>query len=211
MNIFQKHKIFWPQKSFYRNAIFGVLLLAASLFINNFANSYTKTHASNSVSDILLDNLPVVDVHLIYSEGAVLFVLILIIILLYEPKFIPFVFKSIALFIIVRSFFLILTHLAPPINEIYIDPTDFIQRFSSGEDLFFSAHAGLPFLLTNIFWQRKYLKYFFLACTIIGGAAVILGHIHYSIDVFSALFISFGIFYIAKTIFPKDFRLIGQT
>jgi len=37
--------------------------------------------------------------------------------------------------------------------------------------------------------------------------AVLLGHIHYSIDVFSALFITYGIFVIAKKVFARDYLL----
>ena len=99
---------------------------------------------------------------------------------------------------------MIMTHLAPPAAQIYIDPTDYIQQLSHGDDLFFSGHTGFPFLLAIIFWHKKYLRWLFLACTLIGGTAVILGHLHYSIDVFSVLFISFGVFHIAKYLFPQD-------
>jgi hypothetical protein len=204
---FGKHKYFWLQKSFLFNALLGILLLVGSLYVNSFAQTYTATHASNYVTDILLDNLPTVDVHLIFSEGAMLFLFILAAILILEPKYIPFSLKCIALFFVIRSFFLILTHLAPPLHEVYIDPTDWIQRLSSGKDQFFSAHTGLPFLMSIIFWKEKFFRYFFMACTVVGGVAVILGHLHYSIDVFSALFISFGIFHIAKLFFAKDYRL----
>ena len=207
--IFQKHKLLWPKKEFIVSILFGLIFLIGGLFINNFAQIYAANNVNNPENDIILDNIPTVDVHLIYSEGAIIFVIFLIIVLLYEPKYIPFVLKSIALFLIIRSFFMVLTHLAPPTAQIYIDPTDFIQKFSHGDDLFFSGHTGLPFLLTLIFWNRKYLKYIFLVCTLIGGTAVILGHLHYSIDVFSALFISFGIFYIAKFLFPKNYQLIS--
>lgn len=204
--MWQKHKAFWRQRSFVLSVLLGAVFLAASLFANYYANSYTAVHASNYVTDILLDNLPVVDVHLVFSEGAVIFVAALAAILLYEPKYIPFVLKSIAVFILIRSFFLILTHLAPPVNEIRIDPTDWIARLNPGnDDLFFSAHTGLPFLLAFVFWNQKLLRYFFFICTAIGGAAMLLGHLHYSIDVFSALFISFGIFHICKNLFAKDY------
>lgn len=205
--MWEKHKFYWLQKSFIYNVLVGVIFLIVALFINQYANSYTMAHASNYVTDILLDNLPSVDVHLVFSEGAVIFMLILAATLFYEPKYIPFTFKSIAIFILVRSLFMALTHLAPPLNEIYIDPTDYISRFSSGNDLFFSGHTGLPFLMAFIFWNKKYLRYFFFFCSVVGGVAVILGHLHYSIDVFSALFISFGIFHICKKLFSKDFRL----
>jgi hypothetical protein len=206
--MWQKHKAFWLQKSFVNNVLIGIIFLVVAFFANYYANSYTTAHASNYVTDILLDNLPVVDVHLIFSEGAIVFILALIAILLYEPKYLPFALKSIAVFVLVRSFFLILTHLAPPFHQIYINPADYISRLSSGQDLFFSAHTGLPFLMAFVFWKQKRIRYFFFICSFIGGASVLLGHLHYSIDVFSALFISFGIFHICKNLFPKDYKLI---
>ena len=209
MTLFQKHKLLWLKKSFVISVVFGFIFLLTSLVVNNYAQIYAANHINNSESDILLDNLPIVDVHLIYSEGAILFIIILLIILLNEPKYIPFILKSLAIFIVVRSFFMILTHLAPPISQIYINPTDYIQRLSYGDDLFFSGHTGLPFLMAIIFWYQKNLRYLFLVCTLIGGTAVILGHLHYSIDVFSALFISFGIFHISKFLFFKDYKLIN--
>lgn len=205
----QKHKIFWVQKPFVYSVLLGVALLVVAFFANHYANSYTATHASNYVTDIFLDNLPVVDVHLIFDEGAILFMVVLAGIVLLEPKYIPFAVKTIAVFVLIRSFFLVLTHLAPPLNEIHIDPNDLISRISSGNDLFFSSHTGLPFLMAFIFWDQKWLRYFFFTCSAIGGVAVLLGHLHYSIDVFSALFISFGIYHLCKHLFAKDFKLIA--
>lgn len=208
--MWQRHRAFWQQKLFVYNMIYGVVYLVVAFFVNHFANTYTAAHASNTVTDFFLDHLPVVDTHLIFSEGALIFVLFLVAVLLYEPKYIPFTLKSIAVFVLIRSFFLVLTHLAPPAGEIYIDPTDYVSRLSSGNDLFFSAHTGLPFLLAFIFWNQKYLRYFFFFSSAVGGIAMLLGHLHYSIDVFSALFISFGIFHICKHIFSKDYNLIFQ-
>jgi hypothetical protein len=203
----QKHKFFWLNKQYFLSAFLGVVLLAGSLYANYYANYYSAISASNSVTDIILDNIPVINVSFAFSEGAVIFVLVLIGIALFEPKYIPFGLKSISLFVLIRSCFMILTHLAPPQGATLINPGDFINKVSQGSDLFFSAHTGLPFLMAIIFWQIKYVRYFFLLCTIVGGISVLLGHLHYSIDVFSALFITFGIYHIAKKIFPRDFRL----
>ena len=205
--ILSKHRALWSQKKLLANLALAAVFLIVSLIINQYANLYSASHASNTVSDIILDNTPVIDVHLIYSEGAVVLILILILVLLHDPKYILFSLKTISLFIVIRSFFMILTHLATPVNELYIDPGDFIQRFSKGEDLFFSAHTGFPFLFAMIFWQDKYLRYFFFALSIIGGVSVLLGHLHYSIDVFSAPFIAFGIFHLAKRLFARDYKL----
>ena len=206
--IFNKHKSLWSQKSFLQATLLGLLFLAIGLFITYWANFYTTIHVSNSVTDIILDNLPVVNVDFIYSEGALIFFIIVGIVLFYEPRYIPFILKSTALFILIRSVFMMLTHLAPPPHGSYVDAEDLIYKFSSGDDLFFSAHTGLPFLLAFIFWNEKYLKYFFILATAIGGVVVLLGHLHYSIDVFSSLFIAFGIFHIAKLLFQKDYRLL---
>lgn len=211
MTVFKKHKEIWSKKRFQIGVIFGLIFLAGSFVINDYAQVYAANNINNSEKDILLDHLPTFDVHLIYSEGALLFIMALVVILLYEPKYIPFVLKSLAVFVVFRSFFMILTHLAPPAAQTYIDPTDYIQRLSHGDDLFFSGHTGLPFLLAAIFWHKKYLKWLFLACTLIGGVAVILGHLHYSIDVFSALFISYGIFHISKYLFAEDYKLFESS
>jgi hypothetical protein len=209
--IFQKHKLLWPNKSFVLQVLFGFALLAASLIATYYANYYTAIRASNAVTDILLDNIPVVNVNFVFNEGALIFLAIVTAVLLYEPRRIPFVLKSAALFTLTRSLFMVMTHLAPPTVQSYIDTTDIFHKISSGDDLFFSAHTGLPFLLAIIFWKEGFLKYFFLLAAAIGGMSVLFGHLHYSIDVFSALFISFGIFHISKKIFPKDYLLFGKT
>ncbi len=210
MNIFTKHKLVWTEKKLVINIIASLLLLTLSFFVNYYANIYALVNLGEPVGDLLLDILPVLDVHLIFSEGAVLFIILLIALFLNEPKSIPFGVKAIALFVIVRSLFMILTHLGTPHGQIVIDPTDFVQTISAGGDLFFSAHTGLPFLLAFVFWKQKILRYFFLLCTLIGGSAVLLGHLHYSIDVFAALFISYGIFQIAKYMFKSDFELLDN-
>ncbi|MCL5009147.1 MAG: hypothetical protein M1400_02270, partial [Patescibacteria group bacterium] len=53
----------------------------------------------------------------------------------------------------------------------------------------------------------RLLRYVFLAASVVFGAAVLLGHLHYSIDVFSAFFITYGIYRIAVKIFPADSKL----
>jgi len=208
--VLKKHRALWSQRAFIVEVIIGFLFLGVALLGTYYANAYTATHASNFVTDLLLDNLPVLNVDFIFNEGALAFIIILCGILLYEPNRIPFVLKSIALFTVIRSGFMMLTHLAPPPYQSFIDPTELLHRISSGNDLFFSAHTGLPLLLAFIFWDRKMFRYFFLVATAIGSVSVIVGHLHYSIDVFSALFISFGIFCISKKFFDKDYQLCRE-
>src|SRR3989344_2293603 len=208
--IIDRHKSLWAQRSFILQVGAGVLLLVFGIFATYFANIYTTIRASNAVTDLILDNVPVVNVNFVFTDGAMFFVLFLAAVVLYEPKRIPFTVKSVALFIIIRSAFVTLTHLAPPLGRSYIDPTDILYRVSSGDDLFFSGHTGLPFLIAIILWQHKPLRYAFLALTLISGTSVLLGHLHYSIDVFSALFITYGIFHISRWLFPEDYALLRR-
>jgi len=206
----EKHKDFWQQRAHIISVSVGLLMFIVSLVANHYANFYASIYVSNSVTDLLIDNVPVVNVQVLYANGPILFSLVVFVILLFEPRYISFVLKSLSLFVVIRSFFMMLTHLAPPPTEIYLDPSDFIQRLSWGNDLFFSGHVGVPFLLGVMFWKKILLRYFFLFCTVAGGVIVILGHLHYSIDVFSALFISFGIYHISRFLFRKDFRVFSS-
>ena len=85
------------------------------------------------------------------------------------------------------------------------DNGNFLNKFTFGGDLFFSGHTGLPFLMALIFWNNKYLRYSFFALSFIFAATVLLGHLHYSIDVLAAFFITYTIFHIAIFIFKKDY------
>lgn len=205
-----RHKSLWSQKSFIWAVAFGLILIGLALLSTYYANYYTEIHAGGPISDIILDNIPVFNVNFIFSEGAIIFIGILAVILLVEPHRLPFTLKAVAIFVIVRSVFITLTHLGPPIHQSYMDTSDLIYKLSSGDDLFFSAHTGLPFLLAMSFWESKWLRYFFLLATVIGGTAVLLGHLHYSIDVFSALFIAYGVFAISRELFRKDYSLFSE-
>ncbi|MDD5489366.1 MAG: phosphatase PAP2-related protein [Candidatus Moranbacteria bacterium] len=205
METLSKHKSCWSQKSYRRNVLLGFLFLAASLVINGFADIYTTHRASNPVTDVILDNIPTFNVNFIFYQGFAIFWLFVILLQIREPKGLPFMLKSIALFILIRSFFISLTHLAIPLDHSYLHPARLYKRFTAQDDLFFSSHTGLPFLMSLIYWEDKRLRKIFLAATLFFGATVLLGHLHYSIDVFSAFFITYGIFHIARTFFAKDY------
>lgn len=200
-----KYKTLWSDKFFITSVIIGVLFFTASLFINYGAIKFSAIEAGNATTDILLDNLPVVNIDIIFSEGTFLFIIFIVFLLILNPKTIPLTLKSVALFIIIRSLFVIMTHLGPAPGHIITDFNQ-LKYVSSGYDLFFSGHTGLPFLMALLFWDKKYLRWLFLSSSVIAAAAVILGHLHYTIDVFSAFFISYGIYHISLKVFHKDYE-----
>ncbi|MFH0819066.1 MAG: phosphatase PAP2-related protein [Patescibacteria group bacterium] len=204
-----KHKLLWDDRSFLLSVIMSLIFFAISFFINYGAVLYSTARAGNATTDILLQNLPVVNLDLIFSEGVLFFIIFVTILLLAEPATIPFTLKSVALFICVRSIFVSMTHLAPYPDHIIPD-LDHLKYITSGADLFFSGHTGLPFLLALLFWKNKYLKIIFLTSSILAAITVILGHLHYSIDVFSAFFITYGIYHIAQKAFKNDFNVFTR-
>ncbi len=181
---------------------FGFLIV--SLFVSFFASNYALDKASNPVTDIILSNTRVYDVDWAFIYGILIFWIFSGLILLNEPKRIPFTLKSVALFIIIRSAFITLTHIAVfPTHEI-IPTTGFMSYFITADDLFFSGHTGLPFLLALIFWDEKILRYLFIASSVFFGVVVLLGHYHYSIDVAAAFFITYTIYHMSEIFFRKD-------
>jgi membrane-associated phospholipid phosphatase len=62
-------------------------------------------------------------------------------------------------------------------------------------------------LMAFIFWDSKPLRYIFIGWSVLFALTVLLGHLHYSIDVASAVFITYTIFHLSQIIFKKDFVL----
>jgi hypothetical protein len=204
---FQKTKKHFTSKEFLESLLVALLLLIVSFIVNFYAGQYATLIASNSVTDIVLSNIKTYDLNSIFINGPVYFWIFVAILVVSEPKRIPFVIKSIALFVIVRSIFISLTHIGPFPTQIVLDANNMIDKFAFGGDLFFSGHTGLPFLIALIFWNHKFLRYIFIATSVMFGAVVLLAHIHYSIDVLSAFFITYTIYKISVHLFRKDLDL----
>lgn len=182
----------------------SLVYLAIALVLNYFAGTFATDNAGNSVTDILLDHLPVLNVDFIFIEGALSFWILMAIVCLRAPARIPFVVKTLALFVVVRSGFIIMTHLGPIPKASKVDSNEVIKLVTFGDDYFFSGHTGAPFLMALIFWRDAKLRWLCLIASAIFAVSVLLGHLHYSIDVFAAFFISYGICDMGKALFPRE-------
>jgi membrane-associated phospholipid phosphatase len=210
-NIIARHKYCWTQKTFWQSFIVGVFLLAASLFFNHVSSIYVDHRAGAYVQDIFLDNLPVVNVDDILNDGVIIYSVLMIFFIIIKPERISVVLKSLATFVFIRAIFTTLTHLGPAPSQTYLDPDDLLIKLNAGRDMFFSGHTGVPFLMALIFWnENKIIRDISIAASIIFGASVLLGHLHYSIDVFAAFFITYTIFCLSKKFFAKDFLLLNK-
>jgi len=186
----------------------GIALFAAAFCINLWSIQQATAKAGAGMEDIILSNIPLYNVDDAFVYGTFLVAAVSFAVVLAYPKRIPFAFKAVAMFIIIRSMFALMTHLGPP-EAVYV--TQFgetITRSFFGADQFFSAHTGMPFLGALAFWgiSRREVA-FFLGSSLFFAAIVLMGHIHYTIDVFSAFFITYGIFHIARWVMPREWAL----
>lgn len=210
---FSHHRGFWNSDR-RRSLYFGVLLLALSLLVHVQAGHYSARSAalSNFVGDLFLDNFPALDIDFLVVQGALLFWVAAIMLLAARPRYLLFSIKAIALFVIFRSFFVSLTHIGIYPGEIPLDSgvgSRLYNLLTFQGNFFFSGHTGLPFLFALVFWGERSWRWFFLGAAAVFGVAVLVAHVHYSIDVFSAPFITYAIFVIAQRFFPRDYALVS--
>ena len=205
------YKAHFSQKNYIWSIVVAIAIFIVSLIINYYAGTYATEKASSPVTDIILSNTRVYDVDIMFVYGAVVMVSAIAILCLAKPERLPFVLKNISLFVLVRSMFIVMTHLGPFPTQTDVSPFNVISSFSFGGDLFFSGHTGLPFLMALSFWHNKILRYMFIVISIFFAIVVLLGHLHYTIDVASAFFITYGIHQISKIFFKKDHDRMIQT
>ncbi|HBB03313.1 TPA: hypothetical protein DCZ39_00140 [Patescibacteria group bacterium] len=62
----------------------------------------------------------------------------------------------------------------------------------------------MPFLMALIFWKNKLMRYAFILAAMSFGIIVLLGHLHYSIDVLAAFFITYTINHFNELLRKKD-------
>ena len=189
-----------------------ILAFVAEHFAVLYAFEYIGRPTTTHVGDILLDNLPIVNLNFIIIEIA-LFAIALgtVFVVCYRSRHLLFTLKSLALFITIRAFCMSLTHVGIYPGTILpgsgvLDVLYSYFNFQTG--LFFSGHTGMPFLMALIFWEKPFERSVFLLLSLTFAVAVLLAHVHYSIDVFAAPFMAYGIFKIAQYLFLRDYKLI---
>ena len=165
--------------------IAGIAALLSSFAVNNKVSTYVDHVQGQAVGDLLLDNIPIYDLNFIFFWAVLIFWVGNIIYRLIFPKEFPFILVSLSLFVLVRCFFISLTHIGPP--ETLLVVPDELSYYSFDADMFFSGHVGAPFfyaLLTSV----KNVKWIAIIYSIIMVVIVLMSHGHYSIDIFRFIF-----------------------
>jgi hypothetical protein len=187
----------------------SILFLIIALILTALSGDYVDEARSVSVPDLILSHIPAVDLSFLFVYGIIIVVIVFLAYpLVHKPKKLHYAIGMLSLFLCIRSAFLVLTHLKVPTGAIPISAPAFLHFLTYSNDLFFSGHAGIPFLGFLVFENKK-IKYFMLISSIILAITALFMHVHYSIDIASAYFITYGIYKIGDKIFrdkkPKDF------
>ena len=167
------------------------LFFAYSAITQQLGN-YVEMRKGIRLTDKLLDFFPSQDfsVYIFMLLYASLFTVLVT--HLNRPKVVLRVLEMHLFVAIVRQICILLLALEPPVGmivlrDIFLENTVYPKHSPMTKDLFFSGHAAsiwIYFLCA----EKKYLKPLFLLATILMGFMLLSMRIHYSYDVFGAIF-----------------------
>jgi hypothetical protein len=180
----------------------SVFFLAVILFgLTRFLN-YAEQRNGMQFSDPLLELFTAVDLTWIIFAVIYLSIVSAIFSLLPHPKELLFALQLYAVMVLVRITAMYLLPLNPPEGMIILqDP--FVEVFGTGKtltkDLFFSGHTAsiLIFFLTA---KNRIFKSIFLLLSVLIAVLVILQKVHYTIDVYAAIFFTTACYFLLKII-----------
>ncbi|MBK7499924.1 MAG: phosphatase PAP2 family protein [Ignavibacteriales bacterium] len=182
--------------------VITLFLLAVVLTsLANFLN-YVEARKGVLLPDPLLNLFNPID--LTWLTFALIYVSLIVAIatLSRNPKRLLFAVQLYTLMVAVRILAMYLLPLQPPEKMIILnDPL--VEFFGTGQtltkDLFFSGHTA-TLLILFLVSEKKIIKTVFLISTITVAIAVLLQHVHYSIDVLAAVFFTYACYRFLQTI-----------
>ena len=182
--------------------IITVLFLVVILFIFPNFLAFVEERQGVILADPILELFNPID--LTWLTFGLIYISLIVAIFSFatKPEILLLALQSYSLLVIFRIMVMYSTPFDAPEGLILLnDP--FVQFFGSGEvltkDLFFSGHTATLFLLFLVS-DKKHLKIIFLISTVLVGIAVLLQHVHYTIDVLAAPFFAYSSYKIAEII-----------
>jgi hypothetical protein len=198
-------KSFFQNKRYRIEFVITIIILIPLLLSFSQFLLFVERRAGVILNDPLLNSFNPIDLTWLIFALIYLSLIIFIITTFNKPEKLLLALQSYGLMVIFRTIAMYITPFEPPATLLLLnDP--FVQLFGEGDiltkDLFFSGHTGTLFLLF-LLAENKILKSIFLSATIIVGSAVLLQHVHYTIDVFVAPFISYTSYKIIMNLHTK--------
>jgi len=177
---------------------FVVSLILLALVLTGLARfvNFVEYRPGVAFSDPVLDLFNPIDLTWLTFGLIYIALVIAVASLINNPRQLLFALQLYTLMAFVRIIAMFLLPLEPPEKMILLkDP--FVEFFGSGQtltkDLFFSGHTATLFILFLVS-KNKIIKTLFLISTILVAIFVLLQHVHYTIDVFAAVFFTYACF-----------------
>jgi hypothetical protein len=184
--------------------ITAVIVTAVIIAFSHFLH-FIEQRDGVVLNDPLLNTFNPIDLTWLTFVLIYLSLIIFVITTFNKPDKLLIAFQAYGLMLIFRTIAMYLTPFEAP-EKILLLNDPFVQFFAKGDiltkDLFFSGHTGTLFLVF-LLAENKTLKTIFLILTIMVGSAVLLQHVHYSVDVFVAPFVAYGSYKIINKIHRK--------
>jgi len=185
----------------------GFFSVLAGMALNIASQTYLHNYMSEGktlpmLSDLILDNLPVIDLSLVYDIVCLIPIFLMFVYIAHKKDYnrIPFILLMVGLFYLVRGVFIVLTPFGNPPMFGGSDPL--FNGFSKYElGVYPSGHTGNVFMLFLLVKDSLYKK-IILICLIIVIITLLLSHGHYSIDIFSGIFFAYAIRAFSMKHFP---------
>lgn len=175
---------------------FVVSLILLALVLTGLARfvNFVEYRPGVAFSDPVLDLFNPIDMTWLTFGLIYIALVIAVASLINNPRQLLFALQLYTLMAFVRIIAMFLLPLEPPEKMILLkDP--FVEFFGSGQtltkDLFFSGHTATLFILFLVS-KNKIIKTLFMISTILVAIFVLLQHVHYTIDVFAAVFFTYA-------------------
>lgn len=177
--------------------------VAVGLSADYWCGAYVTNRPGVKVPDLILDRLPTIDLSFLFTYGYIA----LIVGMFLFPMFrrigmLHAVVIQFSLLLTLRSLFMIFMDVSTPAESISVHFPGFFGRFYFENDMFFSGHTAMPFLGFYLFRHDR-LRYVYLVGSIVMGISALAMHVHYSIDVLAAFFMTYGSYRIGHTVLRR--------
>ena len=183
--------------------VLSSVFLGVALFADYRCGVYVTSLPAVKVPDLILDRLPPVDMNFLFTYGYMALIVGLFLYpLLGRLRMLHVVAIQFSLLLILRSLFMIFTHLATPADAVAVHFPGIFSKLYFENDMFFSGHTAMPFLGFYLF-RRSPLRYVFLVGSIVMAIVVLAMHLHYSIDVLGAFFMTYASYQMGRVVLRK--------
>jgi len=169
----------------------SLVFTAVALLADYYCGAYVTATQGVKAPDLILDRFRAIDMSFLFVYGYVaLIVTMFLQPILFRVRTFHVVAIQFSLLLLLRSVFMIFTHLETPAGSVAVTFPGFFNGLYFENDMFFSGHTAMPFLGFYLF-RHSPLRYVFLVGAVVMGIVVLAMHLHYSIDVFAAFFMTY--------------------